>query len=447
MTLPTLNDYTKALLMHNSAAMTATAPPVSKRTGVVLREGRAVRDDQGLFHPLGLTFFWSMQGWKYEREHFTSNAAWVAKKRIDYVRMLTEVGWDGREIDPSSPEWADWGPVLREVMDHWRSLGVRCELTLIGKGTNTDPVWLAQQVGDIIAENRQDCVVDVECANEYSIYDGPTIEVMSKMARALQARIPNVIALSNPGDEGEAEELLVKAKQLGIAGYTLHLDRGPGDYKWRQVRQSYDMKNSRPLVSFSNEPVGPASSVSQNDNPLQLAMLRAVGVMCGGAGFVLHTGTGVFGDGKGHPTAGPRPPNFWEIQNIDAIVDALRNIDVLLPEGVENWQVANTQWTPPNPVTPFQPHNHWEGPEGDGVNKAYGALAPDGRVIQMPIGVRGHVTLRASYPLHEVTVYDPLTLQPVQGIANQSFAQGQTMDLPGGGQDAMVAYIIHGRRG
>jgi hypothetical protein len=175
-------------------------------------------------------------------------------------------------------------------------------------------------------------------------------------------------------------------------------------------------------------------------------MTRAVGVMCGGAGYVLHTGTGVYGDGKAHPHAGPRPANFWEIDNIDAIVEALRGIDSLLPEGVENWTVANTGWTPPNPVAPFQPHEYWEGDHGSGVNKAYSALSPDGRFIQMPCGVRGVVRLVASYPLREVTVFDPLSRQPIAGLTDRSFNTGDVLELPGGGQDAMVAYIIHGRR-
>jgi hypothetical protein len=214
------------------------------------------------------------------------------------------------------------------------------------------------------------------------------------------------------------------------------------------VRQPYDFKNVKPLIVFNNEPAGPGSSVNTNTSPLQLAMMRAIGVMCGGTGYVLHTGTGVFGDGEGHPTAGPRPANFWEIDNIDAIVEAVRGIDRLLPEGCENWHVANTQHTAPGSTVPFQVAKdmHWEGSKGRGVNKAYAGLAPDGRFIQMPIGVREYVDMTVSFPLMEVTIYDPLTAQPLPDFNNRSFAKGESIRLLGGGQDAMVAYIIHGRR-
>lgn len=423
-----------------------------KRSGIPRASGRAVVDDTGGFHPLGLTFMWAMQGWKYELDHFKANAEWAAGKGLDYLRILTEVAWEGnRRIDPTQAEWSDWGTVLRSVIDHvYDTLGIRVEITLSGKGTSTDLKWLAQQVGGVVAEGRQHKIMDLEPQNEYTV-GGSDISQLVRMADVLKRTTPNLVALSSPGD---AAALKAEALKLGIQGMTWHSDRGDGDHKWRQVRQPYDFKDYGPLVLFNNEPPGPASSVATNTSPLQLAMMRAVGVICGGAGFVLHTGTGVYGDGKSHPTAGPRPANFWEIDNIDAIVSAVRGIDALLPEGVENWRVANTQWQPPNPVAPFQPHHHWEGDaatdnegkKNDGVNKAYSALAPDGRVIQLPCGVRGHVVLTASYPLRDVTVFDPISLQPLDGFSGRSFAQGESMDLPGGGTDAMVAYVIHGRR-
>lgn len=415
-----------------------------RRAGVPRADGRAVVDDTGSFHPLGLTFMWALQGLKYEAEHLKANAEWAASKGFDFVRILAEVGWAGnRRIDPTQPEWSDWEALLGALLDNfYDGLGLRVEITIRGKGTNSDAIWLAQKVGDIVAADRAHKVLDIETENEYS-EGGDVLGTLAAMAGELKRRVPNLIALSSPGD---AEAIKSESLDLGIKAMTWHSDRGDGDYKWRQVRQPYDFKDYGPLVVSNNEPPGPASSVATNTSPLQLAMLRAVGVMCGGAGFVLHTGTGVYGDGQVHPTAGPRPANFWEIDNIDAIVAAVRGVDALLPEGVENWRVANTQWTPPNPVAPFQPHHHWEGDSGDGVNKAYSALAPDGRWVQMPCGVRGHVRLTASYPLSDVTVFDPLSLQPVPGFSGRSFGQGEAFDLPGGGQDAMVAYIIHGRK-
>lgn len=420
--------------------MSIPGTPTNKRTGIVLGQGQASVDEQGQWHPLGTTFFWAMQGWKWERDRMQQNAAWLRSKGFDYVRILTEVGWENREIDPMLPQWSDYDSVLGEVVDYLYGLGLRVELCLIGKGTRNDPRDIARRVAGVIVQDRQHKVLNFEMCNEYDVGDGVSLEEMRAMADVVRQRCPNLIALSSPGSWEDLEAAVTGP----VNAFTYHPDRGSGDAKWRQVRQGYDFKNLRCWAS-NNEPPGPASSVQTNDNPLQLAMMRAVGVMCGGSGYVLHTGTGVFGNGVGHPTAGPRPANFWEIGNIDAICSAVRNIDRLLPEGVENWQVANTQWTPPNPVAPFQPHEHWEELRGSGVNKAYSALASDGRVIQMPCGVLHHVEMTASYPLAEVTVYDPLTCQPVPGFENRRFDRGQKMDLPGAA-DSMCAYIIHGRR-
>lgn len=419
-------------------------PTHEKRTGLVARDGKATIDEQGQWHPLGTTFFWAMQGWKWERDRMKLNAVWLKSEGFDYVRILTLVAWPNRDIDPMKPHWSDWEQVLAEVIDFlYDECGLRVELTVDGKGTGNDLNSIASRVAGVVANGRVHKVLNFEMVNEYDVGSGVEIQRMVPMARLVRDRVPNLIALSSPGswdDLGAA----CTAQPTVLTAFTAHIDRGTGDAKWRQVRQGYDFKNVRQWVS-SNEPPGPGSSVATNTNPLQLAMMRAVGVMCGGSAYVLHTGTGVFGDGNPHPHAGARPPNFWEIDNIDAICQALRKIDALLPAGCENWQVANTQWTPPLPVAPFQPHAHWEGMHGSGVNKAYSALAPDGRVIQMPIGVLHHVEMTASYPLRDVTVYDPISLQPLAGFAGRTFAQGEKMDLPGAA-DSMVAYIIHGVR-
>jgi len=423
------------------------------RTGVPRPEGRCIRDDQGLLNPLGLTFMWSMQGIQWEWEHYKANIEWARDKRFDFVRPLTEVDWAGnRLLDPQNQPW--WPEVLRRLLDVTYENRMRCGVTLRGKGTGVDHMWLAREVARAIADGRTHKVLACEMENEYSNGGDPLEELMD-MAREMAAIIPNMLALSTPGDANEAARIHAECQRLGLEIMILHTERNTSDHGWRDVRQAYDFNNFRPLVGADWEGPGPASSVSVNASPLQLAMKRFLAAMCGAPIFVLHTGTGVFGDGQGHPTAGPRPANFWEIDNIDNIVSAIRNIDPLIPEGVSNWTVANTQWEHPNPVAPFQPHHHWEGDHenddkgrrNNGVNKAYSALAPDGRVVQAPMGVREHALMTASYPLREVTVFDPLSLQPVPGFENRSFNTGETMDLPGGEwNDPMVAYIIHGRR-
>jgi len=433
------------LLFASDVKGTAPSKPVTSRSGLVRRHGRVVYDDLGEFYPLGFTYMSSMQYVHEQWDRYKANLEYMAGKGFNFKRPLTEVSWPmvngfDMTLDPQNQSW--WHDTLRKDIDYAYSVGIRSGITLRGKGTNVDHMWLAREVASIIKDGRVDKVLCCEMENEYSNGGDPLQELID-MADEMGAVIPNLLALSTPGDEDEIEEIYEALSSHDLDVYIRHLARNSGaDYGWRDVRQGYDHHNDRPFVGANWEPTGPGSSVSQNTNPLQLAMLRAVSIMCGAPIFVFHSGTGV---GLPHATI-PREDNFWEIPNIDNILDAIRNVADLIPAGVPNWTVANTQWQPPNPVAPFQPHNHWEGDHGDGVNKAYSALAPDGRIIQMPCGVRGHARMTASYPLHDVIVYDPLTLQPVNGLPT-SFDQGQSMDLPGGGQDAMKAYIIHGRRG
>lgn len=431
-----------------------------KRNGVPRADGRCIVDDDGEFNPLLLTFMWSLQGALNEPERYRENLAWAASKLFDGKRPLYEVNWnDPLKIDPATfPDHL--GACGRDMDVAYDEYGLRDGITLSGKGTGYDLVRLAGDVGGVIAAGRAHKVLVVEMQNEYT-NGGDPLAKLQEMARKIRPLIPNLIALSyleggSTPEEADKYRAQMHDATRSVGGNVIirHTERNPGDYGWRDVRQAYDFHLDGPFIGADWEGPGPGSSGSTNSNPLQLAMKRFIAIMCGSPIFVLHTGTGVYGDGKPSSSGVPRPPNFWEIPGIDAICSALRGIDALVPAGLCNWTVANTQWVPPNPVAPFQPESHWEGEDGFGVNKAYSALAPDGRFVQAPCGVRGEVVdgarrkvrFVASYPVRDVTVYDPIALTPIPGYENLSFAQGQTLELAGGGQDAMVAYIIHGRR-
>ena len=426
---------------HRKIGGGAAAGP---RAGVPRAVGRAIADDGGEWYPLGLTFMWSLQGARNEPERYRANLEWAAAEGFDFKRPLYEVAWaPPLEINPAT--FPDHLGAIARDLDLSASLGLRSGITISGKGTGYDLERLARDVGDVIANGHAPHVLIVETQNEFR-NGGDALEVLERMAGALHSRILNPIGLSTPAEQADVEELRAALRRVGGLVFIRHTERNDGDFGWRDVRQAWDFHNDAPYIGADWEGPGPGSSGSTLTDPLRLAMKRAVAIMCGAPIFILHTGTGVYGDGKPSSSGAPRPPNFWEIDNIDRIVDAVRGVVELLPAGLPNWQQANTQWVPPNPVAPFQPHHHWEGDEGDGVNKAYSALAPDGRVIQMPCGVRGRVRLKASYPLAGVTVFDPLARAPLPDFVDRSYGAGETMELPGGGREADVAYIITGRR-
>lgn len=441
------------------------------RAGVPRAVGRGVADDLGEWYPLGATMMWSLQGAQNEPDRYRANVEWLAAHGFDFKRPLYEVAWDpplsinpGPPIPPKNlPTFPDHLGAIARDLEFSRSLGLRNGITLSGKGTGYDLERLARDVGDVIAAGRADAVLLVEMQNEYS-NGGDPVEVLERMAAAIRPKIPNMLALSYfdaaglTEDEVDAAARAWKDRIVRAGGvvFIRHTERaGDADHGCRDARQDYDFHHDGPLVGADWEGPGPGSSGNVQNRPIILAMKRALGIMCGAPIFVWHTGTGVYGNGKPSSSGAPRPPNFWEIENVEAIVSAIRGVVALLPAGLPNWTVANTQWVAPNPVAPFQPHHHWEGDgavdddgkRNDGVNKAYAALGPDGRVIQMPLGVREVVRFTASYPLRNVTVYDPIALEAVPGFSGLSFPQGGVLELPGGPwSDPTVSYIIHGER-
>ena len=449
-------------------ATPATTPPITPaRTGIVHCERRVVRDDLGVFHPLGLTFFWALYGWKFEREKVLAHLAWLQSKRLDYLRILGEVDWEGRSIDPN---WPDYAVNLQDFVDAAYAHGLRVELTIVG-GRQYDvdtgavrfvPPLLAHQVAQAL-KGRETKVMHYEMANEYSRLDKVEEDDLVDMARVVVAETPNLVALSCPmATPGTAEaELLAEdkdstltgaarmkllTKQAGADAYVIHPRRSTHDNGWSHVRQGYDFKDFETAV-WNNEPEGPQSSVVPMSDPLQLACGRLLGILCGGAGYVLHVGQGVTGEAD--PKHG-RPAFMWQVPNIDHMLAVVRGVDVLVPDGIENWTVVNNA-RDAHPL-PLPTSGFWEGSHGaEGVNKNYAAIAgAEWRVIITGVRSRaavGPVHIGTAKQGCHVEAYDParayLGLEPAL-IAVADLAAGQRWELPGRA-DTMAAYWIRGQ--
>ena len=302
-----------------------------------------------------------------------------------------------------------------------------------------------------------------EMANEYSRLDKVDEEDLVDMARVVVADTPNLVALSCPmAMPGTAEaELLAEdkdstltgsarmkllTKQAGANAYVIHPRRSSHDSGWSHVRQGYDFKDFDTAVS-NNEGEGPQSSVVPMDDPLQLACCRVLGVLCGGASYVLHIGQGVTGEAD--PKHG-RPEFMWQVPNIDHIMEVVQGVDVLFPEGIENWSCVNNA-RDAHPL-PLPDTGFWEGSHGaEGVNKNYAAIH-GADWCEIVIGVRSRATVglvhvgTAKQACH-VEAYDPARAylgKEVARVATEDLAPGQRWELPGRA-DTKAAYLIVGR--
>jgi hypothetical protein len=229
-------------------------------------------------------------------------------------------------------------------------------------------------------------VIYIEMANE-AFQNLPNFNVLCEMAKVFKrAGIQNLLALSSAegGLLSWADVMAGRMVPAGVADImTIHPARDPGDDGWRNVRQAWDVKDMPYLVAF-NEPVGPRSSVAECTDPLQLAMFRMTGIVCGGGEFVLHNGAGVAGIVD---PAHNRPANLWEVPGIDAIMRAVRSVDAALPLRASDGQKWNTGW----PGCPFVADAFWPDGADHGVNRAYVVEIPGGFLCPID-GIKDHAT-------------------------------------------------------
>lgn len=399
-----------------------------RRTGLVHGNGRCFVDDAGMFHPLGTTLFWAPIGYRSEREHLDANLQWLSG-RVDYIRILGEVGWPGREIDPA---WPEYDELMKGLIDHaYDDYGLRVEPSIIGGGTSTDPVALARRwVG--IVRGREQKIMHFEDANEMHADEN----AMRQMSAILRSGTPNLVAPSSPtgGDVDIVKRMMSQSNTVA----TGHFDRSDGDFtagaSWREVRQTWDWRDFDFLCSH-NEGKGPRSSIAEQTNPYVLAMMRAVGIMNGVDAFVLHTGPGV--TGVLDPPRN-RPPNIYELPDIERIFSAVKTAGGLMPADCAGWQKFNGHWQ----GHPFPADQVWtDAGNGDhGCIRTYGAVR-DGRFVTTPHGIKNFVNMRAINAC-VIEAYDPTDGNVIHSA---EMSAGQTLTLNGPERGGIPAYIIVGQ--
>lgn len=404
--------------------------------GLIRAQGRHFVSDAGRYWPLGATLMWALFGWRNERDRVKQNLAWLKGKRVDYVRVLGQVGWAGRAISES---WPDYQSLLEGLVDHIASLGMRTQVTMIGgERDQVNPDLLCDKVIQAL-KPRPLAVQCVEVANEWfaNFEDEPT---MKRLGDRLKAALPNLVALSSPNkDEADAaNRLWVPAHgSMGMA----HMDRDDkkSDWKWRHVRKPWEAGNGPSFPSDHNEPGGPRSSVAEFPEAIHCAMMRATAIVMGWEGFVLHNGAGVMGVVD---PAHNRPANLWEVPGIDAVMDAVRGVDLLIPAWASDGQATRGGVGGPA-QHPFAADMFWPDTSSDhGVVRDYARVNGD-QFVQVLLGVKSHVTMRAQNRNWRVQFQDPITRKVVKAA---DVPQGQSVDIGVASADSRGygAWVVRG---
>lgn len=427
------------LLLHNDSYAT--------RKGLVRLSGRVWVDDDGPFSPLGATLMWALDGLHIgDSARVGKNLDYLHDNHFDYVRIMATLGWigndaQGQPLPNIDPCWPDYEEVLADFIDAtYDTYGMRTLISIMDRGVAMNPIKIARKIASIIP-GREHKILYVEMSNEGNGVDAEQMRQMVAIIKPTGILTAPTSWQSAPNGDLPA---LMSYTRANVG--TSHPDRdltSPLDADWRQARQGWDASR----VSFAmdlNEPVGPRSSIEENTDPLQLAMLRACGIIAGSGAFVLHNGAGV--SGRIDP-AHNRPANLWEVPGIYFIEEAVRSIDQFIPEGAENW--TKTQGNINDPANPLRADHCWTDD-----NAAYGVVRlfsayTDHEFVSLTLGVKGSTVVSrwdCSIDVMRFTGVDYGTPMKVESVVkNHSLRVGDTFRLDGR-SDAHVAYIINGVR-
>ena len=397
--------------------------------GPVRAETKAVADQNGPFNALGATLFWGAWGYKFDRERLERNLASLSEADIDYVRVLGSVGgdsWSDRTVDP---RWPDYDEVVAAFTDlAYDKYGLRVQWTLFGGAPFTPSGRTRERLVDTFARlsrGREHKIFAFEIANEASStgFEGPEgIAELRRLGARLNNKTSVLVALSDPA-AGEECATYAGAR---VDATTMHYERGFGkEGAMRPIRGPWsyptqydaDCRGQLPPLVFNNEPIGPESSVRQDDDPARIAAAYVATFLANHAAYVFHAGPGIRGGGAADVDGSlRRHANFDELPSFTQIAEALAAARRYLPPGLANWSRRG----PDHAAAPILGSEH-----------VYSATAGS-RFVALVLDVQQPTKLRAR-AASSIVVRDAATGRVVKRL---KVTAGQTFTL--GGYEALV---------
>lgn len=323
------------------------------RSGRVTQNNRAVQDDGGPFLALGATFFPLPWCFKFDRDRLRRNMTYLRDRGVHYIRSLGAVGgatWEDRE---SNPHWPDYDRVIADATDWvFDEFGMRTMWTIFG-GTNFTPTRDSRrQLVDrfvAMASGREQKIMHFEGCNEFWQNGFGGDEGLREL-KDLCTRLKDsglLVAL------GAAEDSRVAHSYIGWEPMaTVHYDRA--NPPWRPVRQPWGypgeylekehLNGPMPKLSSNNEPIGPQSSVAEENRALPLIMAFVTTFVAQNSAYVFHAGPGIRSGGAADLARG-RSANFDELPPFAGeALQAMSKLRSVLPADMSNWTKINAQW-------------------------------------------------------------------------------------------------------
>jgi len=376
----------------------AAQPDVPRRSGEpakagpVRAEGRAVADAAGPFNALGATLFWGAWAYKFDRPRLERDLHTLSAAGIDYVRVLGSVGgasWEDRETDP---RWPDYDTIIAGMTDlAYDRYGMRVQWTLFGGAPFTASESSRTGLVDrfiTLASGREHKIFAFEIANEawQNGFQGSRgLSELRNLGARLNGKTGVLVALSSP----QRDAACATYAGAGADAMTLHYDRGFGNQgpvapllRLWSFPGAYDRAcpGALPSVVFNNEPIGPESSVRQDDSPSRIAAAYVMTFLAGNASYVLHAGPGIRGGGAADISPKlRRHAHFDELPSFNPIAAALSAAKQYLPPGLANW----TRHAPDAATAPMH-----------GFGRLYSASNESG-FVALAVGITQPIVLHA----------------------------------------------------
>ena len=407
-------------------------PPLAGPT--VSLDGNSLADDAGPFLGLSASLFWAAWAYKFDIEKLEQNLQFLADSGFNSFRALGVVGdvnnpdyWDGREIDPN---WPDYAEVIAGVTDlAYDDYGLRVQWTLIGDGQVTVPTTAEKYaLADTflkMSKGREHKILLLETANEawQNGFPGAAGEKELRELTAYLRASTNILVAASapPGHECKDANAIYDGCIADIA--TIHFDRDikKVEGSWRPVRQPWEHQYCGLPVGSNNEPIGPGASVYTETSPIKLVAGAVVTYISGLAIHVFHSSAGVLG--------------FEDLMTMPG-ASAFAKLPELLPPDLSSWKPVNAHWNEA-PFTVYAGDNNGDlhkdkmwvdlyPNHANGVVRAYGSLKGNNFLV-FPIGILNSVTMRTRAGM------DFAVINPITGatVACHSLAENKTFVLKG----------------
>lgn len=405
-------------------------PAVRVPRGNVVHDKHVLGDAEGPRLFLGTSFFWALGAYiesASEAQRVLRNFDFLARHGVDYYRLMAT--WDQRNIDPARPEWE--AGLRTVVAKGFLDYGLRAKVTCFAGAPFTKTAAARLSVVDRVAaivKEHPERFFCVEVANE-SYSNGPDTDEARMLARRLQSKIPNLVEVSAPRTDADADVLALYGGNVGSM-IAYHFDRSfkAPDNQWRPVRQPwreahFQIPNTAEAMENA-EPIGDKSSVNEDRDPTRLALAAVVSWLCGIGAHCVHTGAGVRGLPNGVDRG--REANLFDVASLAPTLDAIDYARSILDPTIPNWSKHNGHWS----SAPLHVNAKNGGVLTDYAARIYHVQSGK-RILTVPVGIRKPLPLSSPKPAR-VRVFDIVARQQVRELVFQKDEVFTIADNPKG---------------